>query len=75
MLTVRTDLRRKLLWLIAGRAGVVTLLLGSAVVILTRAPGSLPINPFFAVIGVTYGLTVLWALTLRFVGPLSVFKV
>ncbi|HVD91014.1 MAG TPA: ATP-binding protein [Vicinamibacterales bacterium] len=67
MLTVRTDLRRKLLWLIAGRAGVVTLLLGSAVVILTRAPGSLPINPFFAVIGVTYGLTVLWALTLRFV--------
>jgi two-component system sensor histidine kinase PilS (NtrC family) len=62
-----TDLRRKLLWLIAGRASVVTVLLGSAIVILTRAPGSLPIDPFFAVIGVTYGLTVLWALTLRFV--------
>jgi two-component system, NtrC family, sensor histidine kinase PilS len=65
--TTPTDLRRKLLWLIAGRATVITVLLGSAIVILTRAPGSFPIDPFFAVIGVTYGLTVVWALTLRFV--------
>ena len=62
-----TLLRRKLLWLIGGRAAVVTLLLGSAIVILTRAPGSFPIDPFFAVIGLTYGLTAVWALTLRFV--------
>jgi two-component system, NtrC family, sensor histidine kinase PilS len=49
------------------RAGGITVLLGSAIIILTRAPGSLPIDPFFAVIGVTYGLTAVWALTLRFV--------
>lgn len=67
MTPTATALRRKLLWLIGGRAAVVTLLLGSAIVILTRAPGSFPIDPFFAVIGLTYGLTAVWALTLRLV--------
>jgi two-component system, NtrC family, sensor histidine kinase PilS len=59
--------RRKLLWLIGGRAAVVTLLLGSAILIQLRSPGALPIDPFFGVIGLTYALTVVWTLTLRFV--------
>jgi len=62
-----TALRRKLLWLIGGRAGVITLLLGSAILIQLKAPGSFPIDPFFALIGLTYGLTVVWTLTLPFV--------
>jgi two-component system, NtrC family, sensor histidine kinase PilS len=60
-------LRRKLLWLIGGRAVVITLLLGSASLILYRAPAAFPISPFFALIALTYGLTVVWTLTLRFV--------
>ena len=60
-------LRRKLLWLIGGRAVVVTLLLGSASLILYRAPAAFPVDPLFALIGATYGLTVVWTLTLRFV--------
>jgi two-component system, NtrC family, sensor histidine kinase PilS len=60
-------LRRKLLWLIGGRAGVITLLLGSASLIIYRAPGAFPIDPLFGLIGLTYALTVVWALTLRFV--------
>jgi two-component system sensor histidine kinase PilS (NtrC family) len=59
--------RRNLLWLIGGRAVVITLLLGSASLILYRTPGAFPIAPFFAMIGLTYGLTVVWTLTLRFV--------
>src|SRR5438445_13827702 len=62
-----TVLRRKLLWLIGGRAGVITLLLGSAILIQIKAPGSFPIDPFFALIGLTYGLTVVWTLTLPYV--------
>lgn len=62
-----TALRRKLLWLIGGRAAIITLLLGSAILIQIRAPGSFPIDPFFALITATYALTVVWALTLRFV--------
>jgi two-component system sensor histidine kinase PilS (NtrC family) len=61
------QLRRKLLWMIGGRAAVITVLLGSAILIQLRAPGAFPIDPFFALIGLTYGLTVVWALTLRFV--------
>lgn len=58
-------LRRKLLWLIAGRAAVVTLLLGSAVLIEIRSPGALWINPFLALIGITYALTLLYVLLLK----------
>ena len=43
-------LRRKLLWLIGGRAAVITLLLGSAILIQCKAPGTLPIDPFFFLI-------------------------
>jgi two-component system, NtrC family, sensor histidine kinase PilS len=64
---VPVTVRRKLLWLIGGRASVITVLLGSAILIQTKTPGAFPIDPFFFLIGLTYGLTVLWALTLRFV--------
>jgi len=60
-------LRRKLLWMIGGRAAVITVLLGSAILIQLRGSGSFPTDPFFTLIGLTYGLTVVWALTLRFV--------
>ncbi|MEP6592762.1 MAG: ATP-binding protein, partial [Acidobacteriota bacterium] len=59
-----SPLRRKLLWLIAGRAAAVTLLLGSAILIELSSPGVLPIDPFFLMIGVTYALTVVYSLTL-----------
>ena len=57
----------KLLWLIGGRAAVITMLLGSAILIQLKAPGALPIDPFFFLIGLTYGLTAVWAITLRFI--------
>jgi two-component system sensor histidine kinase PilS (NtrC family) len=60
-------MRRKLLWLIGGRAAVITLLLGSASLILYRTPGAFPIDPLFALIGLTYALTAVWTLSLRFV--------
>jgi len=56
--------RRRLLWLIAARAVVVGLLLGSAVLIQIRAPGSFAIDPFFFLIGLTFALTALYALAL-----------
>jgi two-component system sensor histidine kinase PilS (NtrC family) len=59
--------RRKLLWLIGGRAAVITLLLGSAILIQIKSPGSLPIDPFFFVIGLTYALTVAYSLALKFI--------
>jgi two-component system, NtrC family, sensor histidine kinase PilS len=49
----------------SGRAAVVTLLLGSAILVQIRSPGALPVDPFFFVIGLTYGLTVLYALLLK----------
>ena len=61
-----STLRKKLLWLIASRAGVVTMLLGSAILIQLRSPGALPTDPFFFLIGLTYALTAVYALTLRY---------
>ena len=60
-----STLRRRLCWLIGGRVAVVTLLLGSAILIQINAPGSLPINPFFFLIGLTYALTFVYVLLLR----------
>jgi two-component system, NtrC family, sensor histidine kinase PilS len=60
-------LRRKLLWLIGGRAAAITVLLGSAILVQYRALGTFPITPFFGLIGLTYALTIVWTLTLRFV--------
>ena len=60
-----SSLRTKLLWLIAGRAAAITLVLGSAILIQIKSPGSLPIDPFFILIAVTYGLTVVYSLLLN----------
>jgi two-component system sensor histidine kinase PilS (NtrC family) len=56
-----------LLWLIAARAAAVTLLLGSATLITSNSPETLPIDTgaFFAVIGITYVLTVAYVLLLN----------
>jgi two-component system sensor histidine kinase PilS (NtrC family) len=59
-----SELRRHLLWLIAARAAVVTLLLGSAILIQIKSPGS-EVDPFFFLIGLTYALTVAYSLTLK----------
>ena len=67
MQPVSPTIRRKLLWLIGSRAGVITLLLGSAILIQIKSPGSFPIDPFFFIIGLTYGLTVAYSLALKFV--------
>jgi two-component system sensor histidine kinase PilS (NtrC family) len=57
-------IRRKLLWLITARAAVITLLLGSAVLIQIKSPGTLPVDPFFFLIGLTFALTVVYSLSL-----------
>ena len=62
-----SPLRRKLLWLLAARAAVVTLLLGSATLIQSNSPGARPVaaEAFFGIIGITYALTVIYALLLQ----------
>ena len=59
-------LRPRLLTLIAVRVVASTLLLGWAVLIQLSHPGSFPVDPFFFLIGLTYGLNVLYLATLRF---------
>jgi two-component system, NtrC family, sensor histidine kinase PilS len=61
------DLRRKLGWLIAIRAVLSTVLLGTATFAQITRPGSFPVDPFFILIGLTYGLTAFYAATLRLV--------
>jgi hypothetical protein len=61
------SLRRTVAWMIAIRAIIGTLLLGSALVLQLRSPGSFPVDPFFFLIGLIYCLTVAYALTLRFI--------
>jgi two-component system, NtrC family, sensor histidine kinase PilS len=58
-------LRGKLLWLIGVRAAAITVLLGSAILIQIKSPGSLPIDPFFFLIGLTYALTMIYAVLLK----------
>ena len=61
-----TTLRARLLWLIGCRAAVITLLLGSALLIRIKFPGAFPIDPFFLLIGITYAVTALYTLALRY---------
>ncbi|HEV3139028.1 MAG TPA: hypothetical protein VGY57_00860, partial [Vicinamibacterales bacterium] len=63
----KTGLRRNVAWLILIRAVISTMLLGAAAVAEIREPGSFQINPFFFLIGLTYALTIGYAITLRFV--------
>lgn len=61
------ELRRKLAWLIGIRVAIGTLLLGSAILVQINTPAARPADPFFYLIGLTYFLTVLYAVSLRFV--------
>ncbi|PYQ72633.1 MAG: hypothetical protein DMG01_23800 [Acidobacteria bacterium] len=53
--------------LILIRAIISTILLGTATFAQIAAPGSLPVDPFFILISLTFGLTIAGAITLRFV--------
>jgi two-component system sensor histidine kinase PilS (NtrC family) len=61
---MHTRLRKKLLWLIALRASIVTLLLGSATLVDIAPPGAR--DQLFAIIGVTYALTAIYCLALKY---------
>ena len=61
-----TNLRSRLLTLIAVRVVASTLLLGWAVLIRLSRPDAFPVDPFFFLIGLTYGLSVVYLATLRF---------
>jgi two-component system sensor histidine kinase PilS (NtrC family) len=60
-------LRRQVIRLMFGRAIISTILLGSATFMQITAPGSFAVNPFFFMIGLTYALTISYALALRFI--------
>jgi two-component system sensor histidine kinase PilS (NtrC family) len=60
------NLRSRLSTLIAGRVVLVTLLMGSAILIQVSRPGAFPVDPFFSLIGLTYALSVFYLGTLRF---------
>ena len=62
---MESTFRRRLLWLIGGRAAIVTVLLGAAILTQINSPGSLPVDPFFFVIGLTYALTAVYSMLLR----------
>jgi two-component system sensor histidine kinase PilS (NtrC family) len=64
---IDTELRRKVSRLIMIRAIISTILLGSATFAQITAPGVLPVDPFFSLIGLTYALTITYALTVRLV--------
>jgi two-component system sensor histidine kinase PilS (NtrC family) len=61
------ELRRNVAWLIAFRVVITTILLGSATIMRVTVEGSFAIDPFFFLIGLTYALTIGYALALRFV--------
>ena len=58
--------RRNVAWLIAGRVVISTILLGSATVTRVTDAASFAVDPFFFLIGLTYALTIGYALALRF---------
>jgi two-component system sensor histidine kinase PilS (NtrC family) len=61
------ELRRKLYWLIGIRLAVGTVLLGSAILVQINTPGAQPTAPFYYLIALTYALSFVYALTLKFV--------
>lgn len=62
-----SGLQARVGWLIAARAVISTTLLGAATFAEITAPGLFPIDPAFLLIGLTFGLTILWAFSLRVV--------
>jgi two-component system sensor histidine kinase PilS (NtrC family) len=60
-------LRRNVAWLIAFRVVITTILLGSATIMRVTVPQSFAVDPFFFLIGLTYALTIGYALALPYV--------
>ena len=60
-------LRRNVKRLIAIRMVISTILLGSATFMRVTEPGSFAVDPFFFLIGLTYALTIGYALAVRLV--------
>jgi two-component system, NtrC family, sensor histidine kinase PilS len=60
------NLRSRLSTLIAARVVLVTLLMGSAILIQISRPGAFPVDPFFALIGLTYALSVFYLATVKY---------
>jgi two-component system sensor histidine kinase PilS (NtrC family) len=60
-----SERRRRLVWLTAIRAIISTLLLGASLIIQLNSPGAVPTRPFYFLISLSYALTVVNALTLR----------
>lgn len=63
MSTTASGMRRRLIWLMGARVVVATLLLGTAVLLQISAPGTLPADPFFLLIALTFALTVMYTVT------------
>ena len=60
---VDIELRRKVGWLIATRAIIGTILLGSAILLEATAPGLFETDRLFFLIGLTYSLTIAYAIS------------
>src|ERR1044072_574340 len=63
----RVTLRSRVSPFVAGRVVISTIILGSATLVQLATPGAFPINPFYFLIGLTYGLSVVYLATLRYV--------
>jgi two-component system, NtrC family, sensor histidine kinase PilS len=63
----RVTLRSRVSPFVAGRVVISTIILGSATFVQLSATGAFPINPFYFLIGLTYGLSVVYLATLRYV--------
>ena len=66
-LTEAATVRARVLWLVAGRLIISTTLLGSATLLQFTVPGVFPVDPFFFLIGLTYGLSVVYLSMLKYV--------
>ena len=60
-------LRSRVAPFVAGRVVISTIILGTATLVQLATPGAFPINPFYFLIGLTYGLSVVYLATLRYV--------
>ena len=60
-------LRSRVSPFVAGRVVISTVILGGATWVQMATPGAFPINPFYFLIGLTYGLSVAYLATLRYV--------
>jgi two-component system sensor histidine kinase PilS (NtrC family) len=63
----RATLRSRVSPFVAGRVVISTIILGTATLVQLATPGAFPVNPFFFLIGLTYGLSVIYLATLRYV--------